>query len=357
MIDDLFARWTQLWDAGVWQVWRDYTAAQKSILAMGRELVGQTPADVIYTEDHLRLLHYHPQVASPLPVPVLCVPSLINQYYVMDLIPERSLVGYLLAQGLDVYMLDWGTATEADRCRTMDEYIGVLLRRVVQVIQRATGQPTVSLLGYCMGGMMSLVYAALFPAEIANLVNLAGPINYHDDGIYSVWTRPEWFDVDLLVDTVGNIPAALLNATFHMVRPTNELIQAFNYRDRQHDEAFMRRFAAMQIWLNDPIPFPGEVFRSYIKDLYQQNLLLKGEWLIGGQKIDPRAVTTPTLTIAARYDHIAPWSSVAVLDDLIASLDKQCIVLEKGHIGMVIGSDSHSRLWPQLSAWLSARST
>ncbi len=353
---DLLERIGGLWSLGLQQVWEHYVAAQQTILAQGRELVGQTPAEVIYTEGRLRLLRYTPQVAAPHPVPLVCVPSLINRYYVMDLIPERSLVRYLLGRGVDVYMLDWGTATPADRYRPFDEYITGLMRRCVHTIRRQTGQQAVSLLGYCMGGLFAAIYTALYPHEVANLIDLAGPADYHDDGIFSLWTRPEWLDADLYVDTLGNIPAHLLNMTFNMVRPSNELVQALNYWERGDDQAFMRRFAAMQVWLNDPTPFPGEAFRKYIKDFYQENRLVRGCLRVGGRPVDLGTITTPTLTIAARDDHIAPWRSVAMLHDRIASDDKELIVLESGHIGMVIGADARSRLWPHLGDWLVARS-
>ncbi|GAB4411596.1 MAG: hypothetical protein Kow00106_05870 [Anaerolineae bacterium] len=226
---DLWARALALWTGGLGHAWEHYMAAQEAILAQGRALVGQTPATVVWTEGRARLLRYTPQVTPTLPVPLLCVPSLINRYYVMDLLPERSLVRYLVGRGVDVYMLDWGTATRVDRYRPFDEYITGLLRHAVAAICHMTGQPAVSLLGYCMGGLFAILYTVLYPDEVAALINLAGPVNYHDDGIYSLWTRPEWLDADLYVDTLGNIPAPLLNVTFNLVRPTNELIQAYNY--------------------------------------------------------------------------------------------------------------------------------
>jgi len=353
-MSDLLSRWVELWHEGVGDIWRHYIAAQDHIRTQGRHLVGQTPAEVVYTEGCLRLLHYSPLAVASVPVPVLCIPSLINQYYVMDLTPERSLVRYLLEQGLDVYMLDWGTATDAERYRSLDDYITRMMGRCIQLVRRISGQERVSLLGYCMGGMMGAIYTVLFPEQIASLVNLAGPINYHDDGIYSVWTRPEWLNVDLLVDTFGNIPAGFLNMTFHAVRPTDEIIQALNYWERRDDPAFMRVFSAMHLWTHDPTPFPGEAFRKYVKDLYQDNLLIRGEFRVHGQIIDLHRITTPTLTIAARRDHIAPWQSVAALHDMIASADKDLIILESGHIGMVIGSSAHTTLWPRLGSWLAA---
>lgn len=355
-MNDLFARWDALWRAGMRQIWQHYTSTQDAILARGREVAGQTPAEVIHTEGRIRVLHYTPAVESLLPVPLLCVPSLINRYYVMDLTPERSLVGHLVQQGIDVYMLDWGTANELDRHRPLDDYITGLLRHAVLAVQQHTGHDHVSLLGYCMGALLAASYATLYPYDIATLINLAGPFNYHDDGIYSIWTRDNWFDVDLLVDTLGNIPPSLLNVTFNLVRPTNEFVQALNYWERAQDPGFMQRFAAMQLWLNDPTPFPGEAFRKYIKDLYQENRLMRGDFTIANRRVDLGQLTIPVLTIAAREDHIAPWRSVVVLDDLVGSTDKTVIVLESGHIGMVIGSDARAQLWPRLSAWLRARS-
>jgi polyhydroxyalkanoate synthase len=355
-MDDLLERWAELWGAGMAQVWRSYTAAQEAIRATGRTLVGQTPARLVHAEGSLRLLRYLPQTETQRPIPVLCIPSLINHYYVMDLAPERSLAGALLRRGLGVYMLDWGVATAADRDRPLDEYITGLLGRCVEVARRESGADSVALLGYCMGGMMAAAYTVLAPDRVAALVNLAGPINYHDDGIYSVWTRPEYLDVDLLVDTLGNIPAELLNFTFHMVRPSDELLRALDYWERRDDPAFARTFAAMQLWTRDPTPFPGEAFRKYVKDLYQRNALMDGTFTVAGQPIDLARITAPTLTIAARRDHIAPWASVAVLHERVSSADKQLIVLESGHIGMVVGSDAGTQLWPQLGAWLAQRS-
>lgn len=355
-MNDLFARWDALWRLGMRQVWENYLTAQNTILDLGRTLVAQTPSTVIHTEGRARLLHYEPVVKQPHAIPLLCVPSLINRYYVLDLTPERSLVRHLVAQGIDVYMLDWGTANDIDRHRSLDEYITGVLRRAILAVQDVSEQAQVSLLGYCMGGMMAAVYTTRRPHDVANLVNLAGPFNYHDDGIYSIWSRGDWVDIDLLVDTVGNIPPNLLNLAFNSVRPTNELLQAINYWERATDPGFMQRFAAMQLWLNDPTPFPGEAFRKYIKDLYQRNLLLQGQFTIAGQTIDLSTITTPTLTIAARHDHIAPWRSVVVFNDVIRSADKTAIVLESGHIGMVIGSDAREKLWPQLSDWLAERS-
>jgi polyhydroxyalkanoate synthase len=354
-MDDLLERWAQLWSAGMAEVWRSYSAARDTIRATGRALVAQTPAQTVYAEGCLRVLQYEPETSTQHPIPVLCVPSLINQYYVMDLAPERSLVRALLRRGLNVFMLDWGTATAADRSRSLDEYITGRLGRSVEAVRRAAGVDAIALLGYCIGGMMSAVYTVLRPDEVAALVNLAGPINYHDGGIYSTWTRPEYLDVDLLVDTLGNIPAELLNWTFHMVRPTDELLRALDYWERRDDETFVRHFAAMQLWTHDPTPFPGEAFRKYIKDLYQRNALMDGTFTIDGQRIDLGCITAPTLTIAARRDHIAPWESVAVLHERISSADKQLIVLEGGHIGMVVGSDASEKLWPQLGAWLEQR--
>jgi polyhydroxyalkanoate synthase subunit PhaC len=160
-----------------------------------------------------------------------------------------------------------------------------------------------------------------------------------------------------MVDTLGNIPAALLNATFNMVRPSNELVQALNYAQRHDDESFLRSFAAMQLWLNDPTPFPGEAFRRYVKDLYQQNLLVQGRFEVHGQAIDLRSIEAPALTIAARRDNIAPWRSVQAFHDMIASKDKEMILLDSGHIGMVVGSDAQRTLWPRLGAWLLAHTS
>lgn len=327
-----------------------------SLYDTGRRQVGQTPARQVWRKDRVRLIRYLPGRPELCAVPVLCVPSLINRYYILDLQPGRSLVSYLVSRGLDVYLLDWGTPTVQDRRLTLDDHLAGYLHQAVQAVCAESGVEKVSLLGYCMGGMFAAIYAALFGEWVANLVNLAGPINYHDEGIFSLLTRAEWFDADRLVDSYGNIPADLLCWTFQMLRPTSHLARALQFSERMDDQEYVRRFAAMQTWIFDQVDFPGETFRRYVKEFYQGNYLVSGRIILDGRPVTLSSITCPLLTIASAQDETAPCDSVTILNDLVTSADKETLILKGPHVGMVAGRTASDQLWPHLAGWLIPRS-
>ncbi|MBK9712702.1 MAG: alpha/beta fold hydrolase [Kouleothrix sp.] len=318
--------------------------------------VAQTPADVVYVEGRLRLLHYRRAVERLYPIPLLIVPSLINRYYVLDLVPGRSLVEYLVGRGIDVYLLDWGAPGPADRTTTFDQYITGYLRRAVQRVRALSGQERVSLLGYSMGGTLTAIFSALYGRYVANLIELAAPIDFHDDGILSEWTRKDRFNVDLVVDTIGAMPAALMQASFRMLKPTYQIAQQIALAEQFGDMEAVQDFLALQSWLDDNIPFLGEAYRTYVKELYQENYLIQGKLVVGGKRVDLAQIEAPLLTVVAAKDCICPPQSSRVLNDLVASAEKQIIELPGGHTGIVSGRDAPGQLWPMLAEWLIARS-
>ena len=328
----------------------------KLMLSADPQSVAQTPADVVYTEGKLRLLRYRPATDRPAPIPLLIVPSLINRYYLLDLVPGRSLVEYLVNRGLDVYLLDWGEPGPEDRSTTFDQYITGYLRRAIQRVRSIARQERISLLGYSMGGTLTAIFGALYGRYLANLVQIAAPIDFYDDGILSQWTRKEHFNVDLVIDTLGAMPAALMQASFRMLKPTYQIAQQIALAEQFGDTEAVQDFLAMQFWLDDNIPFLGEAYRTYIKECYQENHLVQGKLVVGGKRVDLTQIDVPLLSVVATKDCICPPQSSRVLNELIASEDKQILELPGGHTGIVAGPSAPEHLWPQLADWLLARS-
>lgn len=355
---EMMAYWFGAWQRGYQAVWESYGRwwTTMAIPEMGRQEVGQTPAGTIHQLDRVKVVRYHPQTEQQYARPVLCVPSLINRHYILDLLRDRSLVAYLLQRGLNLYLLNWGDPGPADRELTFDAHISHYLRQAVAAVRADSGAEQVLLLGYCMGGMFTSIYASLFGAEVAGLVNLAGPINYHDDGIFSLLTRAEWFDVDLLVDAYGNVPADLLSWTFQMLHPTSHLVRLMGLAERLEDRQYVRSFAAMQSWIFDQVAFPGEAFRRYIKAFYQGNELLSGRFTLDDHPVDLAKIVCPVLTIASPHDETAPAGSVTILNERISSPDQSQLLLHGPHVGMVAGRKAPQTLWPHLANWLIAHS-
>jgi polyhydroxyalkanoate synthase len=334
-----------------------YDVVFKALLGGATVAVAQTPAEVVYTENKLRLLHYHPVVEQRGPVPLLIVPSLINRYYLFDLAPGKSLVEYLVGRGIDVYMLDWGVPGPEDRSTTFDQYITGYLRRAVQRVRSLSGQERINLLGYSIGGTFTAIFSALYGRYVHGLVQLAAPINFHDSGLISQWMRKERFNVDLVVDTLGNMPAELLQASFRMLTPTLQIMQQIALANQTGDTQTVQDLLALQTWISDGVSFPGEAYRTYVKDCYQENFLVQGRLVVGGQRVDLARIAAPLLTITAAKDWICPPESVTVLNDLVASVDKYVLELPGGHVGIVAGRRAADQLWPRLAEWLIAHAT
>ena len=320
--------------------------------AGARERVGKTPADVVHRENKWRLLRYRPRPAGcGFATPVLLVPSLINRHYVLDLMPGKSLVEYLVGSGHDVYVIDWGTPGAEDRHLTFDDICDRYLGRAVRVSARVSGSQGVHLCGYCLGGTLAVIHAAARPERVASLVALAAPVAFADGGILSRWTRSPSFDVAALVDAFGNVPWQLLQASFQLLRPTLGLSKAVGVIDRAWDDEFLDGFFALETWGNDAVSFPGACYQRYVEELYRRDALLGGDFTLSGEVVKLEELRCPTLVVTFEHDTIVPASSAAVLLDRIGAAEKRRIHLAGGHVGAVVSRKASGRLWPELSGF------
>ena len=320
-----------------------------------RPAVGSTPADVIHRENKWRLLRYLPRPEGlTYQTPVLMVPSLINRHYVLDLMPGKSFVEYMVAQGHPVYLIDWGTPTDEDRYLTWDDicdrYLGRALR--LTALDKPRGQAHV--LGYCMGGTMASIHVAARPRWAASLLALAAPVHFNGEGLLSAWVSQPSFDVGALTRT-GNVPWQLMQSAFHMLRPTLNLQKAVGLLDRAWDDQYLDGFMAIEAWSNDNVSFPGECYRRYIEDLYRKDAFFEGSFAMNGTPARPQAIACPLLAITFAHDHIVPWRSAAALVDRVSSGDKHHMHLPGGHVGAVVSRRSAQHLWPLISGWWAQR--
>jgi polyhydroxyalkanoate synthase subunit PhaC len=318
-----------------------------------RPAVGTTPSSVVHRENKWRLLRY--DGAPRFSTPVLLVPSLINRHYVLDLLPGKSFAEYLIAAGHDVFIIDWGTPGDEDRYLGFDDICDRYLGRAIRLAARTAGSDKVHLLGYCLGGTLAAIHAAARPERIASLAALAAPIGFADDGLLSIWTRSRSFDVDALVDACGLVPWPLMQAAFHMLRPTLLLSKAVQVIDRAWDDEFLDGFFALETWGNDNVSFPGACYRDYVKELYRSDALLAGALTLSGRPARLESISCPTLAITFEHDTIVPWRSAAVLLDRVGAQDKQHLHLSGGHVGAVISKKAKTALWPAISAWWAER--
>ncbi len=323
-------------------------------VARGRPPVGSTPADVVHRENKWRLLRYRSEAVVH-ETPVLLVPSLINRHYVLDLLPGKSFVEHLVGQGFDVFCIDWGTPADEDRYLTFDDIADRYIGRAIRVASSFGARGKAHVLGYCMGGTLATVHAAAHPERLASLMALAAPIRFDDDGLLSRWVRSPGFDVDALVDGFGNVPWPLMQASFHMLRPTLSLWKAVKLIDKAWDDRFLDGFFATETWGNDNVSFPGECYRTYIRELYREDRLIRGEMSLSGRRVYLEDITCPVLSITFEHDNIVPHASASALTERVSSEDREHLHLPGGHVGAVVSSAAKKELWPLMCDFWASR--
>ncbi|MGM7724194.1 class III poly(R)-hydroxyalkanoic acid synthase subunit PhaC [Metabacillus sp. Hm71] len=320
--------------------------------------VGLTPKEVIWTKNKAKLFRYVSDQPKKFKVPLLLVYALINKPYILDLTPGNSLVEYLVNRGYDVYLLDWGTPGYEDKTMKLDDYILDYIPRAVRKVLRTSQADEVSILGYCMGGTMTSIFAALHPElPIRNLVFMTSPFDFEETGLYGCFLDERYFDIDNVVDTLGLIPPEMIDFGNKMLKPATNFFGPYvSLVDRANNEQFVKNWKLLQKWVSDGIPFPGEAYRQWIRDFYQQNKLIKGELVIRGRKVNLKNITANVLNMSAEKDHIAQPHQVKALMDVISSKDKEYVSLPTGHVSVTFGPKAVKITYPTVGDWLEKRS-
>jgi polyhydroxyalkanoate synthase len=317
---------------------------------------GVTPRVPVYEEDKLVLYRYEapPEIVQQ-ETPLLIVYALVNRPYMTDLQEDRSTIKGLLNSGQDVYLIDWGYPDRGDQTLTLDDYINGYINHCVDMIRDRHGVDKINILGICQGGTFGLCYAALHPHKVKNLVTMVTPVDFKTpDNMLGNWIQH--VDVDLLVDTLGNIPGEFLNWTFLSLKPFSLTGQKYvNMVDVLDDENKIRNFLRMEKWIFDSPDQAGEAFRQFMKDFYQQNKLIKGEVEIDGRRVDLAKVTMPVLNIFAQQDHLVPPSASVPLGGYVGSKDYTELSFPGGHIGIYVSGKAQKEVTPALGAWLNER--
>ena len=213
------------------------------------------------------------------PPPVFVIYAFINRHYILDLLPEISVIRNLLNQGLDIFATDWGTPSAYDKSLTIGHFVNRYMDKSVDFIRKITRSDKVSLFGYCWGGDLALIYAAIHPEKVKNLITIATPGDFDlDNSLLSVWTRS--MKEDYLLDAFGNVPGILLNTAFNLRRPVEYSHKYFHFFEQPHDLESIAEFFATETWLYDSPPIIGEIYREFVEYCYKQNLLIKSKMRI-----------------------------------------------------------------------------
>lgn len=284
---------------------------------------------------------------------VLVVPSLINRSEVLDLSTGKSLLRAMAAHGLRPYLVDWGTPDAEERRFDLSAYVGRLERALAFVARRARRAPAV--MGYCMGGTLSVALAARQPRKVAGLALLAAPWDFHADKTGHAFLLSVGPVLAQLAEKVGELPVDVLQALFWSVDPWLAVrkFARFVALDQQGERA--RDFVLLEDWLNGGAPLAGPVARECMVGWYGENTTARGQWLVAGKRIVPAKIAKPALVMIPSGDRIVPPLSAAALAHPRHGLkNAQRIDLPLGHIGMVVSGRAPELCWRPLIDWLGA---
>lgn len=331
------------------------TKASEVLLSELSTDIAVTPYDVVYEEDRVKLKHYRLEGEAKLKTPLLVVYALINRETMLDLQPDRSVVKSFLRDGIDLYMIDWGYPTRKDRFLTIDDHVNGYIDHAVDFIRKKHNLPRINLMGICMGGSFCVMYSALHPEKIKNLITTVTPTNFDTDtGLLHIWMKS--IDADRMVDTFGNIPADLMNLGFLLLNPARLMIDKYvGFLENVDNKPFVENFVRMEKWIFDSPDVPGETFRQFINDCYKKNLLIQSKLELGGKRVDLKRITMPVLNFYGMYDHLVPPAACELLTKNVGSKDTEDINLDTGHIGIYVSSKCQREFAPKIVRWLMER--
>ena len=328
----------------------------RNMMEMDEVEFAKTPKEVVYTEDRMQIYHYKPAVSKPHATPVLVVYALVNKQYMLDLQENRSIVKEWLNAGLDVYMIDWGYPNQVDKFLDMEDYVDGYINNAVDFVSERHKQKPVNLIGICQGGTLSVIYSALYPHKVKNLVTMVTPFDFStNDGLLFRWSK--FMDIDAMVDAEGGLyKGSHLNFGFNMLKPFSLSFNKYiHFIDKLDDKDALMDFLRMETWIYDSPAQAGVMLKRFVKDLYIGNKLAKNELVVGGRKAEIKNITMPTLCMLAQKDHLVPPASTRPFIDAIPCEDKTLLEYPVGHIGMFVSSKAQNDIGPSVAKWLKKR--
>ena len=328
----------------------------KHLSGLDRPAVGQTPKDVVWSRDKAELWRYRSDDVT-VGTPVLIVMSLVSRSYVLDLSPGTSFVQALRDEGFDAYMLDWGVPDELDAGNGLATYVDELLPAAIEAVLETSGAEEVNLIGYCFGGVLSLLLGAAHPdLPVASLVTMATPVDYSEMGMFGRLFDADRLSPDDVVDDTGNVPPDVIRNAFRVLKPTADLTQYAVLWERLWDDEQVKAFQVMGQWTRDHIPFPGRAFKETVA-IMRDGSFMEDRLRLDGRLLAMTDLVWPVLNVVASNDHIVPAGAALPVCDLVGSTRAETLELPAGHVGLVMGRAAKTTTLPRLYAWLREHST
>jgi polyhydroxyalkanoate synthase len=340
---------------------------QQKLLAFGeavstRAAIAQTPKQLIWTLNKAKLYRYVPALPAEKrhPVPLILVFALMNRPYILDLRPGHSFVEFMVNQGYDLYLLDWGIPGPEDEHLKFDDYVLDYMPRAIRKMLAVAATDQFSMLGWCIGAILATAYSSLRPDDgLRNLMLLTAPLDFSDKKhlTFARWVDERYFDVEKVLAAFGNMPGEMIDYGAKALKPVENYISNYlKLWDNLDNPQVVEAWKAMNTWVTDNIPLAGGAFRQLIVDLYRNDKLMRGDWVLRGERVDLARIRANLLTVIAQADHITPPCQSEAIMSRVKSKDKELFKIPGGHIGIMAGSSAHKLTWPHINGWLGPRS-
>lgn len=322
-----------------------------SSFALGENLAS-TPGKVVFRNDLIELIQYAPQSDQVHEVPILCSPPWINKFYVMDLAPGRSLVEWMVTQGRTVFMISYRDPGIELGHLTMDDYLRQGVLAALDVVEEITGAPKIDIVGLCLGGAMATMAVASLAAtgdtRVNSLTTLNTLIDYSEPGELGIFTDDATLQRmrQRMADHGGLLPAQDMSTTFDLLR-ARDLV--FRYVPGRWLMGEKSPAFDVLVWNADSVRMPATMHTEYLESLYGQNRLARGEYELGGERLNLKDVKVDLYVVGAINDHIVPWTSSHAVTGLTGGKVRY-VLSNGGHIAGVVNP-------PGPKAWYEALPT
>ena len=280
---------------------------------------------------------------------ILCIPSLINPAYILDLKEKASLLRFLAARGLRPLLVDWGAPGPEERGFSLTDYIN---RRLTPMLAAAAAldEGPVHLLGYCMGGNLTVALAQQHQSLVKSMALLATPWDFHVASVTQARALSTAMSgIVAAFESTGEVPVDFLQLFFMSLDPTLSDRKFRRFATMKQSGPLAELFVAIEDWSNDGAPLVTKVARECLYEWYSENTPARGHWKIGGEVINPGSIDIPSLVVLPAADRIVPPASARALGDALPRA--RILEARSGHVAMIVSPEAGKTLWEPLAAW------
>lgn len=342
----------------------------------------KTPHGIIFRDGLMTVKHYRPLAEDTVNIeganlrvrqrrygtPLVLVPPLGVFAWIFDLMADRSMAKYFLAHGFEVYLIDWGTPGSGDSDVSLEQYVIDWFPKAMRAIREHSGSQEQSLLGYCMGGLLAMLYlASSRDDKVSNLVTIASPVDMHKMGfvgsVYRVLSKPVWaigkvtgLRIDRMQRSLFHVPGKRLSFMFRMTNPAGTVLSYLELVRNLADDDYVSRYMTMNEWFTNMPDYPGATVQQLIRKMGLYNRLARGRIRLGHCDADFRDIKSALLAFAGDNDKIVPVASAQALLEVVGSTDKEFHIVPGGHAGVFTGGKAAHTTWAISKDWLAQRS-